>query len=210
MAKQLGFYLDVSACTACKACAIACKDKNNLPVGINWRTVHEYGGGGWGPDPAHPSMMIPTTVFVYSVSVACMHCQHPACVEVCPTGAMSKREDGVVLIDQDKCIGCRYCEWACPYGAPAFNEDAGVMSKCNFCQDLLAQGQNPACVDACVMRALEFGELDDLRAQHGVVAAVEPLPSDEFTQPSLVLTPHRHSQPSGAGTGAILGLPEES
>jgi anaerobic dimethyl sulfoxide reductase subunit B (iron-sulfur subunit) len=209
MAKQLGFYVDASACTACKACMIACKDKNNLPVGINWRKVYEYGGGTWSPDPANSSLLLANNVFVYSVSIACMHCQNPLCVEVCPAGAMTKNADGLVLVDADKCIGCRYCEWACPYGAPQFDEAAGVMTKCNFCQDLQAQGQNPACVDACPMRALEFGELANLRAKHGVVNSIEPLASAEYTNPALVVTPHKHAQPSGLGTGRILALPEE-
>jgi anaerobic dimethyl sulfoxide reductase subunit B (iron-sulfur subunit) len=210
MAKQLGFYLDASACTACKACMIACKDKNNLPVGMNWRKVYEYGGGTWGPDPANPTLLVANNVYAYSVSIACMHCQSPLCVEACPAGAMTKNADGIVLVDADKCIGCRYCEWACPYGAPQFDETAGVMTKCNFCQDLQAQGQNPACVDACPMRALEFGELADLRAKHGIVNSIEPLASAEYTNPALVVTPHKHAQPSGRGTGRVLALPEEA
>lgn len=80
----------------------------------------------------------------------------------------------------------------------------GYMTKCNFCQDLLAEGQNPACVDACVMRAIEFGEVDELRAKYGDVDAIEPLPSAEYTHPSLVITPHKHAQMSGAGTGKII------
>jgi len=138
-----------------------------------------------------------------------MHCQDPACVAVCPTTAISKDENGVVTIDADKCIGCRYCEWACPYGAPQFNEAAGVMTKCNFCQDLVAQGQNPACVDACPMRALEFGELGDLQAAHGTLNAIEPLPSGDYTNPSLVITPHKDAELVGTGTGRILNLAEE-
>jgi anaerobic dimethyl sulfoxide reductase subunit B (iron-sulfur subunit) len=208
MAKQLGFHLDASACTACKACMIACKDRSDLPVGINYRKVYEYGGGEWVADSAHKDLSIPNNVFVYSVSVACMHCKKPICTEVCPVSAIAKGKDGIVLIDQEKCIGCRYCEWACPYGAPQFNESKGYMTKCDFCQDLQAKGQNPVCVDACPMRALEVGELDELRAKYGNLSAIEPLPTADLTSPSLVITPHKHAQTSGQGTGRILSLEE--
>ena len=204
MAKQLGFYFDSSACTGCKACAIACKDRSSLPVGTNWRHITDYGGGGWVPDPNHPDLLIANNIYVYSLSTSCMHCEDPACVNVCPTTAMYKRDDGIVLVDASKCIGCRYCEWACPFGAPQFSEEKGVMTKCDFCQDLQAQGLDPACVDACPMRALEFGELDELRAKHGDVQAVDPLPDPNITHPSFVMTPHKNSQPVGAGNGKIL------
>jgi anaerobic dimethyl sulfoxide reductase subunit B (iron-sulfur subunit) len=206
MTKQYAFYFDASACTGCKACQVACKDKNNNPVGALYRRVFHYGGGDW---VMKDGFQIPSNVFVYSVSTACQHCQNPICLEVCPTEAIYKRDDGIVLIDDTKCIGCRYCEWACPYGAPQFREDLGVMTKCNFCEDLLAQGQNPACVDACTMRCLDYGELSDLQARYGHVNAIEPLPEAKFTNPSLVLTPHKDSQESGHGTGRILNLPEE-
>jgi anaerobic dimethyl sulfoxide reductase subunit B (iron-sulfur subunit) len=208
MKKQLGFHFDASACTACKACAIACKDRSSLPVGINWRKVYEYGGGEWVTNPNHKDLMIPSNVFVYSVSAACMHCEKPICTEVCPVSAITKGEDGIVTIDKDKCIGCRYCEWACPYGAPQFNEDMGYMTKCDFCQDLQAKGQNPVCVDACPMRALEVGELGELQAKYGNNSAIEPLPTANLTSPSLVITPHKHAQASGQGTGHILSLEE--
>ncbi len=204
MTKQMAFYFNASACNGCKACVVACKSKNQLPVGINWRRVTEYGGGNWVPDPDDPTRLLPNNIYAYAVSVACNHCARPICQEVCPAAAITKRDDGVVLIDQSRCIGCRYCAWACPYGAPQFNESAGVMTKCNFCEDLLAQGQNPVCVDACVMRALEFGELDVLRAKYGNTSAIEPLPSADLTDPALVITPHPHAQPSGEGTGKIL------
>lgn len=204
MAKQLGFYFDASACNGCKACQIACKDKNDLPVGLNWRRVAQYGGGEWTTHPTRPDLVVPINIFAYSMSFACMHCENPACVNVCPTSAMTKRADGIVLVNQDQCIGCRYCEWACPYGAPQFDERKGVMSKCTLCEDLVAQGQNPACVDSCPARALGFGELSELRAKYGTLNAIEPLPEATLTSPALVITPHRHAQASGKGTGHIL------
>lgn len=208
MAKQLAFYFDASACTGCKACAMACKDRSNLPVGVNWRRVYQYEGGGWLPHPQDRSLLIPSNLFVYSMSAACMHCERPICAEICPASAISKRDDGIVLIDKDRCIGCRYCEWACPYGAPQFDEAKGYMTKCDMCADLQDKGLKPACVDACVMRVLEVGELDELRAKYGNTAAIEPLPTADFTDPAVVITPHKHAQPSGKGTGHILTLEE--
>ncbi len=206
MAKQYAFHINSAQCGNCKACQIACKDKNNLPVGIRWRRVWQYGGGGW---TKNGQVWQPSGVFNYSMSVSCMHCENPACVNACPASAMYKRPDGVVLVNQDACIGCRYCEWACPYGAPQFNEAKGVMTKCTFCEDLLAQGQNPACVDACPMRAIEFGELAELRAKYGNAMDIEPLPASWMTNPAVVIAPHRNAQVSGRGTGKILNLPEE-
>ncbi|MBU4214286.1 MAG: 4Fe-4S binding protein, partial [Actinobacteria bacterium] len=117
-------------------------------------------------------------------------------------------EDGIVSVDADKCVGCRYCEWACPYSAPQFNAASGVMTKCNFCADYLAEGKDPACVAACPSRVLTFGEIDDLRETYGTVDDVEPLPDPSITKPNLVITPHRDAQRSGLGTGAIAN-PEE-
>lgn len=206
MAKQLGFYFNSNICVGCKACQIACKDKNDLPVGVIWRRVVEYGGGSWIP---RDGIMVPQGMFGYFLSISCNHCIEAPCVEVCPSGAMHKNEDGIVLVNKDNCIGCRYCEWACPYGAPQFNEEAGVMTKCNFCIDLLEQGQQPACVSSCPLRALEFGEIEELRAKYGTAVEIEPLPLAEITQPALVIGPHRHAQVTGTGTGRILNLEEE-
>jgi anaerobic dimethyl sulfoxide reductase subunit B len=206
MAKQLGFYFDASACNGCKACMVACKSKNNLPVGINFRRVYQYGGGTWVQHPDDATIMLPNNMFVYSISVACNHCETPTCRDVCPAAAITKREDGVVLVDPDKCIGCRYCEWACPYGAPQFSEETGTMSKCDFCADLLDKGEQPFCTSACVMRALEFGDINELRAKYGDQASIEPLPPQSITDPALVVTPHKHAQVSGTGTGRILEL----
>lgn len=209
MAKQMGFYFDASACNGCKACVIACKSKNNLPVGVTYRRVIQYVGGEWIPNPTNKDLMVPSNVFAYAISSACMHCAEPLCVENCPAGALYKRdEDGLVLFDDGNCIGCRYCLWSCPYGAPHFDEESGKLAKCDFCADLLAEGETPYCVAACVMRALDYGQLDELQAKYGKLNAIEPLPSGDITHPSIVITPHRDSQPSGNGTGKIINFEE--
>ena len=206
MAKQLAFYFDASGCVGCKSCAIACKDRNNLPLGVNLRRVFEYGGGSWATVDGYA---VPNQVFTYFVSSACMHCVNPPCVKACPTGAMHKRDDGVVAINTDVCVGCRYCAWTCPYGAPQYNEMAGVMAKCNFCIDLQAQGETPPCVGTCPQRCLDYGELETLRKKYATnLDAIEPLPVGTITNPALVVTPHRYSQKSGEGTGTIINRAE--
>lgn len=203
MSKQLGFYFNSDICVSCRTCETACKDKNDNPIGINFRRVLSYEGGSWIPDPTFKGIMVPSNIFVYSVSVACMHCRAPICVEVCPTGAMNKHDNGIVAVDSTKCIGCRLCQQSCPYGAPQFNEEKGVMTKCNLCEDLIANGEQPACVSSCPQRALEYGELSELQAKYGTINAIEPLPEAHLTNPSVVITPHRHAQLSGQGTGKI-------
>ena len=206
MLKQMAFHVDTSACVNCRACQIVCKDKNNLPVGVTWRRVIQYEGGSW---VARNEGLVPDGIFTYSLSISCMHCAKPKCLEACPAGAIVKRSDGVVLIDPKKCVGSRLCEAACPYGAPQFSAEKGITTKCDFCQDLLAKGQNPACIDACPMRALHAGPLDELLARYGPANAIEPLPLPQ-TGPSLVITPHRHAPPSGKGTGRVISAPVKS
>jgi anaerobic dimethyl sulfoxide reductase subunit B (iron-sulfur subunit) len=205
MAQQLAFVVNLAKCTGCKACQIACKDKNNLPIGIRWRRVFEYSGGEW---IKNGNFDVPSNVFTYYVSAACMHCEEPPCRDVCPAKAIEKRDDGVVLIDQTKCIGCRYCDWACPYGAPQFSEEKGVMTKCNFCVDLQAKGERPACVDACPYRALDFGQLDELRQKYGNLADPAPLPQASITKPAVVYIPHKDTQTSNNATGNMMNLEE--
>ncbi len=203
MPERMAFHVDSSACTNCKACQIICKDKNDLPVGVTWRRVVQYGGGAW---VTEGNLRVPRGIFTYSLSLSCMHCARPACIEVCPQQAIAKRPDGIVLIDSGKCAGCRSCEQACPYGVPQFDAAKGVMTKCDFCQDLLAQGRNPACVDACPMRALHAGPFEELRAKFGRIGAVPPLPPPH-TGPSLVITPSRHAPRGAKGSGKVIALP---
>jgi anaerobic dimethyl sulfoxide reductase subunit B len=202
--KQPAFHMDQTKCVGCKACEIACKDRNDLASGIRWRRVAEYGGG----RIERRGGVFRSTVFTYYVSLACNHCEHPECVKGCPTGALRKGDDGVVLVDQDVCVGCEYCSWRCPYGAPRYDARSGVMTKCTFCHDWLEQDLQPACVAACPQRALDCGDLDDLRAKYGDVDAVAPLPSAGLTTPSIVLTPHPLAQAPDSAAGYILN-PEE-
>lgn len=193
---QYGFYFDASKCTGCKTCMVACKDKNNLPVGMNFRRVTEYSGGNWRQDRATGAWH--QDAFAYYLSISCNECSDPACVKVCPTKAHFKRsEDGLVLIDPKKCIGCGACLAACPYGAPQLDREARKMRKCDTCLDRREKGLNPVCVDACPQRALDFGPIDELRKKYGDCAAIAPLPDASVTKPNLVIHPTKSAKKPG-------------
>lgn len=188
------FSFDASACSGCKACQAACKDKNNLPPGVLWRRVIEVSGGDWIQDQTAWT----NTVFAYNFSLACNHCVHPKCAGVCPTNAYQVRDDGIVLLDSSRCIGCGYCNWACPYAVPQYNQLAGVMSKCNFCYDAIDAGEPPACVAACPLRVLDFVEIDTQDLEKPGISLWElpgsehpfPLPVFSRTQPHIRLKQH--------------------
>jgi Fe-S-cluster-containing hydrogenase components 1 len=175
--KKLGLVIDLDTCVGCHACATSCKEWNSggiagplpdeqpygrEPSGVWFNRVHSYEVA-----PARtPSGPQPAMTLHFPRS--CLHCETPACVTVCPTGASYKRaEDGIVLVDEDKCIGCKLCSWACPYGAREYSAVEGVMKKCTLCVDRL-YNENldpaervPACVQACPTRARHFGDLGD-------------------------------------------------
>ena len=200
---QYGFYFDADRCGSCKACVMACKDKNDTLVGLKYRSVIDYVGGTWEDEGGYSR---PQGVFAYSVSIACNHCADPACVAACPTGAMTKREDdGVVYVDRDVCVGCGACAQACPYGAPRLDEEYGVMGKCDMCREYIDAGGRPACVDACLMRCLDWGDIEDLREKYGDNADIEPLASSELTHPSIVI----HAPERACGQGAVNNAAEE-
>lgn len=186
---QFGFIHHNVDCIGCRACEMACKDKNGLDAGPRFRRV-QYVEGGIFPD-----------VFAFKVNMSCNHCSEPACLPACPTGAIFKRQaNGVVDIDSTLCIGCRKCEAACPYGAPQFDPNENVVKKCNMCIDELEAGRKPYCVAACMMRVLDIGPIEELRAgtfetkaigpNDQVVRQVKSMADPELTNPSIVFVPH--------------------
>ena len=146
---QKGFIFDINKCTGCNACQIACSLENDVEFPLNWRQVNTYNPIRY-PKIPH-----------FHLSVACNHCVDPPCMNYCPALAISKDPViGTVSIDQNKCIGCQYCSWVCPYDAPQFNSTTRVMEKCTFCSHRLAEDLLPACVALCPTTALQFGDID--------------------------------------------------
>ena len=208
--KKLGLVIDLDTCVGCHACATSCKEWNSGgiagpltdenpygkdPSGVWFNRVHSYEiAAETRPHPAFPAngrgaKTPPQPAMTLHFPRSCLHCETPACVTVCPTGASYKRaEDGIVLVDEDKCIGCKLCSWACPYGAREYSAVEGVMKKCTLCVDriyntnLEESERQPACVQACPTKARHFGDLGDpeskvskLVAERGGVALMPEL-----------------------------------
>jgi DMSO reductase iron-sulfur subunit len=181
-----GFRLDTDLCTGCSACAVACAVENELPWGTSWRWIETF-------NPRHVSGL-PS----YHLSLACNHCADAPCMEHCP--ALAYERDpivGAVLLDPDKCIGCRYCTWACPYDAPRFDPEAGVVGKCTFCHHRQLEGLPPACVQQCPTGALTWGDLDALDGS----AEITGFPSTD-AGPSVRFSGVR----GGAGSGVSSAM----
>ncbi|RLI15144.1 MAG: 4Fe-4S dicluster domain-containing protein [Candidatus Hecatellales archaeon] len=165
--KPKAILVDVRRCVGCKACQVACKSWNNLPAEETEIMETEY---------TNPTSLSATTwnyirfeevenggsVKWTMVSMRCMHCLEPTCVSVCPTMALWKREDGPVLYNVERCIGCRYCVNACPWGVPSFDDEAKAIRKCTMCFDRIDVGLKPACVTVCQTEALQFGDRDEI------------------------------------------------
>ncbi len=178
------FGVDATKCIGCLRCVAACKTENNVPLDAHhFRTwVERYVHLAGEDDARVDSQADPVNIAAsgseaeyrfadryrdakvekaFFVPKLCNHCTHPACVQVCPTGATYKTEDGVVVIDHTYCIGCQYCVQACPYGARYFNEELGVTDKCTWCYHRITKGLKPACVEVCPVGARIFGDRND-------------------------------------------------
>ncbi len=204
---QLALVIDLNTCVGCHACATNCKA---------WNTKGEFGPltdhEPYGEDPhgvwfnrvqTYEVGTFPNTETSY-LPKSCMHCADPPCVEVCPTSASYKRvEDGIVLVNYDDCIGCKYCAWACPYGCREFDEFEGVMKKCTLCvdriynDDLPEAERLPACVLACPSKSRIFGDIHDpkseasIRIKEGLGYTLMP---EAGTQPSNFYLPKRKTE----------------
>lgn len=146
-----GFIYNSALCLCCHACEIACQEAHNLSNGTYFRKVERM------------TILQNGTPVSVPYSGACNHCHDPACVKVCPTGAMYIREDGVVCHNDGLCISCGACMWNCPYGAVSLSDYTGMAQKCDSCADRRRQNLAPICVNACPTRALRWGDLEEAR-----------------------------------------------
>lgn len=143
--QQYRFHFDATACVGCRCCEVACNEQNNNPADIKWRRVGEMQGGEF-----------PLFTQLFN-SMSCNHCIDPECLKGCPTNSYIKIEEtGIVIHEDDTCIGCQYCTWNCPYGVPTYHEERKIVTKCDMCHERLAVGETPACVQACPSGAIEI------------------------------------------------------
>jgi Fe-S-cluster-containing dehydrogenase component len=170
---RYGLVIDTTKCIGCGACQQACHSRNRLPEDLSYIHIEQVG------DPANPKFL----------PIQCQHCAEPPCKKVCPARATYRQDDGVVMIKEKLCVGCKYCELACPYQARVFDEERGVADKCWLCLDYVQEGRNPACVDACVLGARTFGRQDDPNSEVAQLIAsgkVEVLHPEFGTQPGIL------------------------
>ena len=171
---RYGFVIDQDRCIGCHACTVACKDEHKVPVGV-FRTWVKYIEKGSFPDTSrHFGVM------------RCNHCEQAPCIEICPTSALFKRDNGIVDFDNSRCIGCKSCMQACPYDALYIDPETSTAAKCNFCAHRVEANLEPACVVVCPTQAIMTGDLDDPQSHVSRVIA---------TQKVAVRKPHKGTQP---------------
>jgi tetrathionate reductase subunit B len=199
--RRLVMVINLNRCVGCQACAVACKSENNVRLG-GYRSWVNYAEQGTYPN-----------VKRFTLPRLCNHCEQSTCSRVCPTKATYEREDGTVMIDKEKCIGCRYCVSACPYGARYFNwhrdgatdvaRTPGTVDKCDFCYHRVDEGLEPSCVQTCAAQARTFGDLNDPTSEVSRII---------HTNPTQVLMPDKGTEPHvfyiGLDTSVVKGRPE--
>ena len=153
---RYAMVLDINRCVDCKACVVACKTEWNVPEGYSRDWVKYLGPF---KEKLEEDKPIQLNAAVYPG--LCMHCDDPPCVDVCPSGATYINKNGIVVVDQELCVGCGYCADACPYGARYIHPELNVVDKCTFCAPRLEKGLDPACVETCIAEARIFGDIDD-------------------------------------------------
>ncbi|MEM7542308.1 MAG: 4Fe-4S dicluster domain-containing protein [Pseudomonadota bacterium] len=178
---RLGLIIDVETCVGCHGCATACKQWNTSGTIGPLSDIEPYGSapdGAWLNRIKTFELVSETSEQTVHFPMSCLHCENADCVSVCPTGASYKREeDGIVLVDQDRCMGCNLCAWACPYGARELDPVQGTMKKCTLCVDriyderLPEEERKPACVLTCPTNSRLFGDFDDPQSEVSQVAA---------------------------------------
>jgi molybdopterin-containing oxidoreductase family iron-sulfur binding subunit len=189
-AKRLGMVVDLNRCVGCWTCAVACKEENDVGIGLYWLRVLTIGGD---ENIDVPSGTFPDVSLAYQ-STNCFHCDNPPCTKACPTQATYKMANGIVVVNWDRCIGCRYCMVACPYDNRVFNwrkpvqeppadvavvgevaaRPKGVVEKCTFCVHRVTKGYLPRCVIACPTGARIFGDLADPNSEVSTIVRERP------------------------------------
>ncbi|MGL4614099.1 MAG: sulfate reduction electron transfer complex DsrMKJOP subunit DsrO [Shewanella sp.] len=154
--KRYGMVIDLRRCVGCQACTVACTLENQPPLGQFRTTVQQYEVSQQDASTPPAFLMLPRL---------CNHCENPPCIPICPTGATFQREDGIVVVNNEWCVGCGYCVHACPYDARFINHETNCADKCTFCAHRLEAGLLPACVETCVGEARVIGDLNDPKSQ---------------------------------------------
>ncbi|WP_019170076.1 sulfate reduction electron transfer complex DsrMKJOP subunit DsrO [Pseudaminobacter salicylatoxidans] len=185
--KRFAMLVDLRKCIGCQACTVSCSLENMPPIGQFRTTVHQYEVTG--PDNQPEMLMLPRL---------CNHCDNPPCVPVCPVQATFQREDGIVLVDNERCVGCGYCVQACPYDARFINHDTQTADKCTFCEHRLEAGLLPACVESCVGGARVIGDINDPGSEISTLLA-EHHDEIKVLKPDMATAPHVF----------YIGLPDE-
>ncbi len=180
--KRYGYVIDSARCIDCRACLVACRAEWQVPEGQTRIWVNSSGLKGTFPNLSQQF-----------VPFQCQHCRDAPCLDACPTGATYRREDGLVMIDEEACIGCGLCVKACPYDARFYNEEKGVAEKCNGCYTRIDRGELPACVATCVGGARLFGDFNDPdsvvnkalkgRAAHRLINEIDTQPNVYYLEP---------------------------